>query len=105
MATPERGREEAAQRQPTRARGIGEIDSGSDPVEARRFSRQQRTPIVIAVLCIVITIVVMQLWLFTATMDAYLNRDSSIIVPAALASLVCLALNVGLLLHLRRLHA
>ena len=74
-------------------------------MHSRRFTRQQRTPIVMAVLCIVITIVVMQLWLFTATMDAYLRGDSSILVPAALASLVCLALNVGLLVHLRRLDA
>jgi len=76
-----------------------------DPVETRRFSRQQRAAIVIAVLCIVITIVVMQLWLFTATMDAYLRHDASTLVPAALASLVCLALNVGLLYQLRRLDA
>ena len=74
-------------------------------MHGRRFTRQQRTPIVVAVLSIVITIVVMQLWLFTATMDAYLSGDASILVPAALASLVCLALNVGLLLHLRRLDA
>jgi len=74
-------------------------------MQSRRFARQQRTPIVIAVLCIVITIVVMQLWLFTATMDAYLRRDASILVPAAVASLACLALNVGLLFHLRKLDA
>ena len=74
-------------------------------MHSRRLTRQQRVPIVIAVLCLVITIVVMQLWLLTATMDAYLSRDSSILVPAAVASLVCLALNVGLLLHLRRLDA
>lgn len=74
-------------------------------MEKRRFTRQQRTPIVVAVLCIVITIVVMQLWLLTATMDAYLRGDTSILVPAALASLVCLALNAGLLLHVRRLDA
>lgn len=74
-------------------------------MHSRRLTRQQRVPIVIAVLCIVITIVVMQLWLFTATMDAYLRRDASILIPAAIASLVCLALNVGLLLHLRRLDA
>jgi hypothetical protein len=60
---------------------------------------------VAAILCIVMTIVVMQLWLFAATMDAYLRRDASILVPAAMASLVCLTLNVGLLLHLRRLDA
>ncbi|MFO1010790.1 MAG: DUF6755 family protein [Planctomycetota bacterium] len=72
-------------------------------MQERRFTRQQRMPIVVAILCIVITIVVMQLWLLTATMDAYLRNDAKILVPAALASLACLALNAGLLLHLRRL--
>ena len=67
------------------------------------FSHGQRTTIVIAILCIVITIVVMQLWLFTATMDAFLRRDEIVLVPAALASFVCLALNVGLFMHLRKL--
>ena len=71
----------------------------------RRFTRHQRTPILMAILCIVITIVVLQLWLLTATMDAFLRGDASVLVPAAIASLVCLALNVGLLLHLRRLDA
>jgi hypothetical protein len=74
-------------------------------MHSKRLTRRQRVPIVIAVLCIVVTIVVMQLWLLTATMDAYLSRDASILVPAALASFVCLALNVGLILHLRRLDA
>lgn len=72
-------------------------------MQERRFTRQQRMPIVVAILCIVITVVVMQLWLLTATMDAYLRNDAKILLPAALASLACLALNAGLLLHLRRL--
>lgn len=71
----------------------------------RRIPRQQRTPIVLAILCIVITIVVMQLWLFTATMDAFLRRDADVLVPAAIASIACVALNVGLLIHMRRLDA
>lgn len=70
-----------------------------------RIPRQQRAPIVAAILCIVITIVVMQLWLLTATMDAFLRRDASVLIPAAIASIACLALNVGLLLHMRRLDA
>jgi hypothetical protein len=74
-------------------------------MEIRKFTRQQRTPVVVAVLCIVVTIVVMQLWLLTATMDAYLRHDGKVLVPAAIASLVCLALNLGLLVHLRRLDA
>jgi hypothetical protein len=43
---------------------------------------------------------VLQLWLLTATMNAYLGGDESVVWPAAGASLLCLALNAGLLRHL-----
>jgi hypothetical protein len=46
---------------------------------------------------------VLQLWLLTATMDAWLGGDESIVWPAALASAGCLALNVGLWRYLVRL--
>ena len=66
----------------------------------RYFSRDQKTTIVYGILCIILTIVTMQLWLLTATMNAYLGGDSSVVVPAALASLACLALNSGLLWYI-----
>ena len=68
-----------------------------------RFSRAQRMTIVHGILSIVVIIVILQLWLFTATVNAYLGGDSAILLPAALASLVCLLLNVGLLWYLYRL--
>ncbi len=68
-----------------------------------RFARSQRMPIVNGILIFVIVIVVLQLWLFTATMNAYLGGDVSIVLPAALASLLCLGLNAGLLWYLYRL--
>jgi hypothetical protein len=68
-----------------------------------RFSRGQRMTIVHGILSIVVIIVILQLWLFTATVNAYLGGDSAILLPAALASLVCLLLNVGLLWYLYRL--
>jgi hypothetical protein len=71
-------------------------------VKQRSFSRGQRTTILVAILCVVITIVVMQLWLLTATMDAFLRRDESVLIPAAIASFACLALNIGLLVHHRK---
>jgi hypothetical protein len=55
------------------------------------------------VLLLVILIVVLQLWLLTATVNAYLGGDSGIVVPAALASVACLGLNIGLLRYLFRL--
>ncbi len=36
-------------------------------------------------------VVILQLWLLTATMNAYLGGDASVIWPAAGASLACLA--------------
>jgi len=69
----------------------------------RTFSRRQRTPIVQGMLAFVLILVILQLWLLTATMNAYLGGDDSIVWPAALASLACFGLNAGLLRYLRRL--
>jgi hypothetical protein len=65
-----------------------------------RFTRAQRSTIVNGMLAFVMMLVVLQLWLLTATMNAYLGGDQSIIWPAAAASLVCLLLNAGLLRYL-----
>lgn len=67
------------------------------------FVRAQRMTIVNAILVFVVLIVILQLWLLTATMNAYLGGDTEIVWPAALASLVCLGLNAGLLWYLYRL--
>ena len=69
----------------------------------RPFSRQQRTTIVSGMLTFVVVLVVLQLWLLTATMNAYLGGDQSVIWPAAGASLACLLLNLGLLRYLYHL--
>jgi divalent metal cation (Fe/Co/Zn/Cd) transporter len=69
----------------------------------RPFTREQRTTIVYGMLAFVLIIVILQLWLLTATMNAFLGGDESAIWPAAIASLFCLGLNVGLLRYLVRL--
>lgn len=69
----------------------------------RTFSRAQRTPIVQGMLAFVLILVMLQLWLLTATMNAYLGGDEGVVMPAAVASVACFALNVGLLRYLRRL--
>jgi hypothetical protein len=66
----------------------------------RPFTRQQRTTIINGMLAFVLMLVVLQLWLLTASMNAYLGGDRSVIWPAAGASLLCLALNAGLLRYL-----
>ncbi|HTJ80394.1 MAG TPA: DUF6755 family protein [Polyangiaceae bacterium] len=66
----------------------------------RRLTRAQRTTIVNGVVCFVLVLVVLQLWLLTSTMNAFLGGDSSVVLPALGASLVCLLLNVGLVRYL-----
>jgi hypothetical protein len=69
----------------------------------RPFTRDPRTTIIYGMLAFVLILVVLQLWLLTATMNAYLGGDDSVVWPAAGASLVCLLLNLGLLRHLGRI--
>ena len=66
----------------------------------RPFTREQRTTIVSGMLIFVVLLVVLQLWLLTASMNAYLGGDETVIWPAAAASVACLLLNVGLLKYL-----
>ena len=69
----------------------------------RPFSREQRTTIIYGMLVFVLIIVVLQLWLLTATMNAWLGGDDSVVWPAAAVSAGGFALNAGLLVHLRRM--
>jgi hypothetical protein len=69
----------------------------------RPFSRDQRVTIVNGMLALVLIIALLQLWLLTATMNAWLGGDETIVWPGALVSLACLGLNVGLLIYLRRI--
>ena len=72
-------------------------------VSAKRpFSRDQRTTIVNGMLVFVLIVVILQLWLLTATMNAWLGGDDSIVWPGAAVSAGGLALNVGLFTYLRR---
>jgi hypothetical protein len=70
------------------------------PSMRRPFSREQRTTIVYGMLVFVLILVMLQLWLLTATMNAWLGGDDSVVWPAAAASAGCLALNLGLLNYL-----
>jgi hypothetical protein len=69
----------------------------------RPISIAQRQLILAGIVCLVVTLVVLQLWLLTATMDAHLGGDDSVALPAAGASIACLVLNLGLLRYVFRL--
>lgn len=66
----------------------------------RVLTRQQKMTIIYGILSIVLVLVVLQLWLLTATMNAFLGSEEGVIIPAAIASIICLALNAGLLWYL-----
>jgi hypothetical protein len=69
----------------------------------RPFNRDQRLTIINGMLAFVLMVVILQLWLLTATMNAWLGGDGSIVWPGALVSAAGLGLNVGLLAYLRRM--
>ncbi|HTM18965.1 MAG TPA: DUF6755 family protein [Kofleriaceae bacterium] len=64
--------------------------------------RAQRTTVINGIMAFVLILVVVQLWLFTATMNAWLGGDDAVVWPALGASTGCLALNIGLLRYLLR---
>jgi hypothetical protein len=63
------------------------------------LTRSQKATIHGGISLIVTLMVILQLWLLTATMNAWLGGDASVVWPAALASLACFAVNLGLLRH------
>ncbi len=62
---------------------------------------RQGLPLFTAICFLVGTLVVIQLWLLAAALDALLGGHTAVLVPAAAASLVLLLVNGGLLLHAR----
>jgi len=66
----------------------------------RPQTRDQRLTVVYGILCFVLILVIAQLWLLTATMNAFLGGDAAVVFPALAASAGCLALNLGLLRYL-----
>ena len=69
----------------------------------RSFTREQHSTIVSGVVSLLLFLVVLQLWLMTATLNAYLAGDLSVVWPAALASVLCFAGNFSLARYLSAL--
>lgn len=69
----------------------------------RILIRGQRMTIINGITCLLLILIILQLWLLTATMNAYMGGDEAVILPAALASLICFGLSAGLLTYVYRL--
>lgn len=60
-------------------------------------TRQQGAVLFSGILVMLGILVVIQLWLVTAGLEALLAHETAVLVPAAIASLVLLAVNAALL--------
>lgn len=69
----------------------------------RSLTREQMTTILQGILCLVIFVVLLQLWLLNATLSTWLSGDDAVLWPAAVASAVCTLANGCLLRYLNRL--
>lgn len=69
----------------------------------RPLTHEQVTTIVQGILFLVVLVVLLQVWLLTATTNAWLGGDDSVLWPAAAASAVCALVNFRLLRYLNRL--
>ena len=67
------------------------------------ISRNQRGTISYGILSLILLLVVMQLWLLSATMNAYLGGDETVLWPAAAASIILFVANLRLLTFVRTL--
>ncbi len=64
--------------------------------------RTQGTTLFSAILVLVVTTVILQLWLLTFSMEALLRGQYSTLVPAAVVSTALFAINAGLLRYVFR---
>lgn len=64
--------------------------------------RSQGTTLFTAILILVASTVVVQLWLLTVSMEALLAHGTKILIPAALGSSALLLINAGLLRYVFR---
>lgn len=72
-------------------------------MNVKLLTREQRHTIATGIFGFVLLLVLMQLWLLMATMNAFLAQAYAIVWPAAFASIACLFLNLGLFRYLRDL--
>jgi len=66
------------------------------------IQRRQGTALFTMILVFVGTLVVVQLWLLSAALEALLARETELLVPAAVGSAVLFLVNGGLLLYVLR---
>jgi predicted Co/Zn/Cd cation transporter (cation efflux family) len=67
------------------------------------YRDRQRSPIFIGLLLFQLVLLLIQLWLFVSALEGILDGDLAMVIPAALVSLVCLAVNIWMLVGVNRM--
>ncbi len=62
-------------------------------------TRQQGAVLFSGILVLIATLVIIQLWLLTAALEALLAGERAVLAPAAIGSLVLFLINAGLLVY------
>ena len=71
--------------------------------ETTHYRHQQRSVVFTALLLFNLVLVILQLWLFVSVLENLIDGKPEMSIPAAVASVVCLFVNVWMLLGIKRM--
>ena len=66
---------------------------------------EQRSTVYVGMLLFSLVLLLIQMWLFVATLNNFLDGRYDVAVPAAAVSLLCLGVNVWMLVGLSRMES
>jgi hypothetical protein len=66
------------------------------------YRRRQRSAVFVGLLLFELVLVLLQLWLFVSALEGTLAGELRMVVPGAIASLVCLGINTWMLVGVRK---
>ena len=66
------------------------------------YRRRQRSAVFVTLLLFALLLLIVQLWLFVSALEGILSGRTQMIVPGAILSVVCLAVDVWMLLGINR---
>ena len=70
-----------------------------------RFRRQQRSAVFTGLLLFCFVLIILQLWLFVSALENLIDGKTAMAIPAAIASLVCLFVNIWMLVGINRVES
>ena len=71
--------------------------------QIERYRRQQRSTVFNGLLLFNLVLIILQLWLFVSVLENLIARKPAMAIPAAIASVVCLAVNIWMLAGIGRM--